>query len=526
MLANTLTELSRRKVFRALAMYVMAALALTEAADVAMGQFPNLPGWTVRAVIIAALAGLPLVAVFAWVFDITVHGVKRTKDLPASAVLDDDYTKKLARGRRIDFVVIGALVALVVVLWLKDPDTVATQQTKSIAVLPFENWSNDPANAYFSDGLSEELLNVLAQVDGLRVAARTSAFQFRDKSIDIRKIGESLNVETVLEGTVRMSGNRVRITAQLINVEDGFHLWSKSYDRELTDIFAVQDQIARAVVDALQVELLGEETQLALAPTENFEAYTLYLKGRNEWHKRKSRALERALGYFHAAIALDPDYALAYTGLADTYNYMSTYGNMSLQESAKRSEDAAVKALKLDDNLAEAHASMGLVQMDKQDWTTAAAEFQRAIELRPSYAMAHMWYGSVLSITNPEAALVQREKARQLDPYSPIIHITFGRSLMRVGRVDEAIASYETAVTLDPTFPAAYRELAQIAIQKNEWAEAIDWLHRAIDADPGHAGSLAQMGFAYQSLGAVETADEWFVSSRLRHRPTARNRTE
>lgn len=395
-----LDELRRRGVTRAAAVYAIAAWAVIEATATIFPAL-HLPDWTVSFVVVLALIGFPVALVTAWIFDLTRSGIVRTPDrdsLPAA------QTASLNRGRAIDFVIIGILALLVAWLgWERlrtDADgrdalasatnSAASARLDSIAVLPFVNLSGDPENEYFGDGLAEELLNVLVRIEGLRVTARTSSFQYKGQNLDIREIARALGVVTVLEGSVRKAGDRVRVTAQLIRAADGSHLWSETFDRKLADIFAVQDEISLAIADALRVTL-GHAPDLSVRPTDNVAAFEAYLRGRFAMHQRTTASLNQAVEDFRAAIALDPDYAAAYSGLSDSYLLLASYGNLSSKESLRLAEPMARRALELDPELAEAHASFGLLLRDKGDKEGSVSAFQQAIALNPSYSPAHHW---------------------------------------------------------------------------------------------------------------------------------------
>lgn len=310
-------ELRHRKVLRAAAVYAVIGWAVIEASDTI---FPvlSIPEGAFTAVLIITLVGFPVALVGAWMFDITPHGLKRTQPLSAdSAVVAAD-----------------------------EPAS-----PRSIAVLPFANMSDDPDNEYFSDGVTEEIINALAKVAGLQVAARTSSFSFKGKDQDVTEIGRRLRVATVLEGSVRKAGQQVRIAAQLVNADDGYHIWSEVYDRELADIFEVQEEIARAIVDKLKVEFMGEGDQrLVQRHTENLDAYNLYLRGRYFWNQRE-RGLTKGIECFEHAIAADGRYALAYSGLADSYNLLGFYGFLGPKEAFPKAKMRARKALELDPEL-------------------------------------------------------------------------------------------------------------------------------------------------------------------------------
>lgn len=348
---------------------------------------------------------------------------------------------------------------------------------QKIAVLPFANFSADPENDYFCDGLAEELLNALAKIQGLKVAARTSSFSFREKNLDVGAIGATLGVNTVLEGSVRKSGNRLRITAQLINASDGFHIWSGQYDRELSDIFAVQEEITLAIVDSLKLKLLGDQRAEVLRRcTENTHAYSLYLHGRFFWNKRTAEDVHRAIRYFEEAIELDPNYALAYTGIADCYNASGFSYDLGLPaaEVISRAKTAAAQALEIDDTLAEAQTSVAYAKL-LFDWDFEQAEalFRRALELNPNYVNARHWYTHLLiALSRFDEALAEGERALDLDPLSVVMNTHFGWHFMCTREDDLAIAQLHRTFTLDPKFVAAQWYLALAFEQAGRYSEA------------------------------------------------------
>jgi serine/threonine-protein kinase len=354
----------------------------------------------------------------------------------------------------------------------------------SIAVLPFANLSSDEENEYFSDGISEELINALSNVEGLRVVARTSAFAFKGKNLGIRQIGEELKVATVLEGSVRREGNRLRVAAQLIGVVDGYHLWSKTYDRELKSVFALEDELARAIVQALEPKLL--QGVLVQQGTGSVEAHDLYLKGRYFWNKRTREGITKAQELFQQAIDLDPTYALAHSGLADSYTVFGSWGWARPPDIVGKAKDHARKALELDGALAEAHASLCLISDDfHQDFETGLRECERAIELRPAYASAHQWRSELLAHLGrlPEAA-AEAQRAAQLDPASLIISQLVGVILYYGRDYDRAIEHFLTrTLELDPNFGGARGYLALAYSKSGRHAEALAELDK-LDEDP------------------------------------------
>ena len=422
-----MAELKRRRVFRVAAMYGFAAWIITE---VSATVFPALfvPDWAITFVVVLLIIGFPIAMFLAWVFDIGPGGIVRT-----AAEADSQGVVESGPGRAAYTVLLIAGTALLTLalyhFGLKGYDWLADDRSNSIAVLPFENISNDPGNDYFSDGISEELLNLLAKIPNLQVAARTSSFAYRGAKVDAREVGRNLGVNTVLEGSVRWSGDdRIRITAQLIDVSNGFHLWSETYDRELKDIFEVQDDISRKIVDALKIQFVGER-QPALAamlnapPTGDLQCYQYYLEARHKWRQRGERSLTDSIELFQKALALDPSYARAASGLAAAYVVLPGYSELTEEEGNKLAQEAVYKALALDATLAEAHAVLALINVNGMKWSDAESDFFNAISLDPDEATTHHWYSYLLMRTGRlPKALEQALEAYRLEPNSPIIN--------------------------------------------------------------------------------------------------------
>ncbi len=387
--------------------------------------------------------------------------------------------------------------------------TSAQESKPSIAVLPFRDLSPQRDQEYFCEGIAEELINALVKLKGLRVAARTSAFQFRDRDSDIPRIGKQLKVKTVLEGSIRKAGNRLRITAQLINVEDGFHIWSEKYDRDLDDIFAIQDEISLAIVDKLKVRLLGEEkSALVKRHTDDQEAHNLYLKGLYFWNRRLEGGMKLAMEHFHQAIEKDPGYALAHVGVADTYNISGFFGFFPPKEAFPKALAAAKKALEIDDTLGEAHASLAWVYtFHEWDWSAAENEFKRAIELSPNYATAHEWYGIYLfAMGRFDEAIAETERARELDPLSPIINALVGCAYWFARRYEESIKNFQKTLELDPNFllTNTWSVLAYVADGR---CESVVRTIRGVEASAvEHAYTLGYFGYAYGVCGQEDDA--------------------
>ncbi|MDO8539222.1 MAG: TIR domain-containing protein [Opitutaceae bacterium] len=379
---------------------------------------------------------------------------------------------------------------------------------KSIAVLPFANMSADAENEYFSDGMTEEIINALVQVPGLQVAARTSVFAFKGKADDLRMIAARLNVRTVLEGSVRKAGNRIRITAQLINAVDGYHLWSERFDRDLDDIFTVQDEIARTIVEKLKVQLVGDGRQpLVKPPTDDLEAYQLYLQGRYFWSQRGG-GLRKGLQCFEAALARDPNYALAHAGVADTYTLLGFYGYGRPNDVMPKARAAAQRALVIDPDLAEAHCALAFILLC-YDWNIPAAqrEFRRAIELKPTYVPALYWSSSCsIALNRLNESVAIDEEAVRLEPLSLFTNTHLGWMLLGSGRAEEAIPRLEHVLALDAHFLIAHWLLGQSYITVGRTDEGIAELETAVKLSDQLPWMVATLGCALAYIGRVEEA--------------------
>jgi adenylate cyclase len=368
--------------------------------------------------------------------------------------------------------------------------------SSSIVVLPFDDMSPGGDNEYFSDGMTEELINALVKVEGLRVASRTSAFAFKGKDLDVREIGSRLKVATVLEGSVRKEGNRLRITAQLVNAADGYHLWSETYDRELEDVFEIQEQIARAIVGALRVELAsGSPVVSPASRTRNLEAYNLYLKGRYFWKRRGEGDLDAAIRYFNESIAEDPAFAPAYSGIADTYNILWLWKPVAPSETYRRARAAALKALEIDSTLAEAHASLAQVKAFHDfDWEGSEREFRQALDLDPGYVPGRTWYALfLLTQDRVDEALVQASRAEELDPLWPASYSMQGRALYYKREYDRAIEYFGRALELNPRSRGTYALRGSAYFRNGEHAKAMADFAKAAEL-AGFPGGDVQAG--------------------------------
>ena len=378
---------------------------------------------------------------------------------------------------------------------------------KSIAVLPFVNMSADKDNEYFSDGITEEILNALARTPGLRVAARTSAFSFKGKNETVQRIGELLKVGVVLEGSVRRAGNQLRITAQLINVADGFHLWSDTFDRKAEDLFAIQTEVAQRVQEVLKVKLLAGGPNATLAGTDNLEAYDLYLRGRQFWNLRTAADLERAVGLFQQATEKDPKFAAAYAGLASSYVLLPLFAAVPVREAIPKARAAARRALELDGRLAEAHTVLGYCALNDWDLLGAEREYQEALRLNPNHATSHQWYGELLLDQGKnEQALAEIRQAHALDPLSPIILCTIGKCLYYSGSYDEALVEVDKALKLSPDFLFAYRLRGVIFLVQKKTLEAIAEFDKVRKQTGDTPYALGLLGHAYARTGRTNEA--------------------
>ena len=391
---------------------------------------------------------------------------------------------------------------------VQSPGSTPSRAEQSLAVLPFANMSADADNEYFSDGITEEIINALVQLPDLRVAARTSVFAFKGRNEDLRVVAEKLNVRTVLEGSVRKSGDRLRITAQLINAADGYHLWSERFDRKLDDVFEVQDEIARTIAEKLKVRLAGGgQAQLVKPSTESTEAYQLYLQGRHFWAQR-GLGLFKALKCFEAALSMDADFALAHAGVADVHGLLGFYGFTRSHDSMPRARAAAERALAIDPNLAEAHNALGFVQLS-YDWDLGAARraFERAIAINPTYVPARYWYASALVAHNDvDGAIASDEEAVRIEPLSLFANAHLGWMYLCANRYEEAAARLEHALELDANFLMAHWLLGQVYVWLDRPEEGVRALERAVAISGSASWMLATLASGFGHLGRNDEA--------------------
>lgn len=513
-MGNLFNELKRRNVFKvAVAYLVVGWLTVQVVASISpMLELPDIFG---KMVLVALLIGFPIALLFAWAFELTPDGVKKSADV------DVDSSITGQTSRKIDFIIIGALVLLVGGMGYERmtmsavPAGEAIEQASeyvSIAVLPFADMSPEKDQEYFTDGISEELLNVLARVPKLHVAARTSSFAFKGKNEDIREIGKLLSVDHILEGSIRKSGTTLRITAQLINVETNYHMWSETYDRELTDVFAIQDEISAAILDAMKVHLLGEEGAVTVSKTANTLAYEQYLIARNLIIKRTRLDIEAAVDYLKNSILQDPNYAPSQAWLGLAYillkNSNSTYGELTQVEVDMLAKPAVDRALELEPDNAEAHAIFGLFIASREgNDDKALKEYDEAIRLNPNLAMAYTWRSQDLAgQARMDEAFRDQEKAYSLDPLSILSGGNMVSSYMREGRLIEAKEILDRLERVHPRASRLPEMRAVIAKFEGDFETEIKQIYKALKFEPSDLRVQGQLSDYYQNIGLFDHA--------------------
>jgi serine/threonine-protein kinase len=436
----------------------------------------------------------------------------RTHRPEVSAALDQALRRALAREPVARF---DSVADFLVAASVRSPDTTAERASpepepstpRSIAVLPFTNLSPDPENEFFADGMTDELINALAKVQGLHVVSRTTAFAFKNTTTDVRTIGSRLSVGAVLEGSVRRMGRRLRLSAQLVDVRTGFHLWSETFDRELEDVFAIQDEVSRAIVAILQVRLLGSSQSTLVRPaTTDLEAYTLYLKGRQLWNRRSVPDLLRSVDFLEQALARDPNYALAHAGLADSHALLGFYCVRRPVEAFGDAKRAALRARAIEPALAEARPALAYVAMYHDwDWEAAEREFRDAIRLNPGYATAHQWYGNFQSVLGRvEGALASFQRGVALDPLGAIRHAALGWGYYFARQYEPALDQCRRAIEIDPELPVAHHWLALVSEELGDWDTAESALQRTVELSARDGASLASLATTMLRRGGRE----------------------
>jgi TolB-like protein/Tfp pilus assembly protein PilF len=505
-LGSFFAELKRRNVYKVAVGYAVVGWLLIQVATQVFPFF-EIPNWGVRLIVLLIVVGFPIALVIAWAFELTPGGIKRTEEA------DLVYPGR-SRGRAWIYVVISAGLLSAGLFFLgrytaPNENKIGNVPAKSIAVLPFENLSRDPDNAYFAEGIQDEILTRLAKVADLKVISHTSTQRYKSSPDNLPQIAKELGVANILEGSVQKSQDQVRVNVQLINAATDAHLWADSFDRKLIDIFAVESEIAAKVADILKAKLTGaEQHAISMQPTRNTEAYQLYLKGRYFWNKRTGPDLQKAIDYFKQAIEKDPGYALAYVGLGDSYILLSGFGAAPPQDSFPLAETAAKKALEIDDNLAEAHTTLGFILcVHHLNFADSIREFERAIALNPNYATAHHWFGDgpLLAVGQFDRAIAEGKRAVELDPLSVIITADLGADYLVARRYNEAIEQFHKAIDLDPRFYYAHWNLAQALEMKGDLRGALTEYKKAVELDDDPF-VLALLGQAYAKVGQRDEA--------------------
>ncbi len=532
-MSSFFTELKRRNVFRVAILYGIVSWLILQVSDVAMPAL-GLPEWSITLVLYFLAIGFPIALIFAWAFELTPDGLKRTKEVAPEASVTP------ATGQKINNLIIGvlsaALIFVVIDSYVLDgdgdkaaeeaADTLAEETSPrttepaaapaltSIAVLPFVDMSPKKDQEYFTDGISEELLNLLAKIQDFKVAGRTSSFAFKGQNQDLRVIGDKLGVATILEGSVRKQEDRIRVTAQLVKVDDGYHLWSDTYDRRLDDVFAIQDEIATEVVGALKQTLLGEEDKIVIASaraTDNTEAYTAYLRGKHMMQDRTADGLYKALREFRHATEVDPDFALAWSGVANAYSLLNSYNYRPASEVLPLASEAVDKALALDPQLGDAWAARGLLLMQQgAPLQERVSVLEKAVALNPADATAMMWLSSELG----QAGRVEEGRkvilqAYAVDPLNPTLLFNLASNNAFRGNMEAANRYASELAEVKPDWDGTYRLKSQIAQAEGRMDQQLRWSLEALRRDPDSVGTMLDVATLYMSFGDPTRARDY-----------------
>lgn len=505
-LATTWAELKRRKVVRAAIAYAIVAWVILQVAEVTFEPL-GFPAWAMTWAVLLAILGLPVVLVLTWFFDATSHGIAVERGGSAAAF-------------RLFAVVLVLLTVGGISFWLArvyEPSKLEREAAagakasaadddfdpppNSIAVMPFQDMSAAGDQAYLGDGIAEELLDRLARIEGLRVAARTSSFAFRERADDVKTIGRALDVAYVLEGSVRKVGDKTRVTAQLIAAKNGFHVFSETYERDEDDVFELQDEVTAAIMAKLAPRVAGDagSPRVGSGSTDvSPDVQELYLKGREAWRQRTPESLARAEAMFTAATERDPKFARAHAGLADTFVLQADYGIYTLEEAVAKAQAPAQMAVQLDPKSAEAWASIGLLRMAAGQLDAATGSFERAMKLDPRYEMAPLWLAIALGRQgkHAEQEAVLRQ-AHELNPLEPVINSNLAQTLATAGKPDEAASLIETALAVTPDSALLHRTLAGLYADRGDLVRAVRAAKRALELDPGTANNAVQLATLY-----------------------------
>ena len=513
-LSAVLTELSRRKVLRTVGAYAVAVFVVLQLMDAAVDPL-RLPDWLPTLVVIVLILGFPLVFILAWQLDITPGGIKKTRTAGLLTGTQNTllFSLMMLGTVGLGYGFYGYYSNVFTASESGDSGTSVSQQREfvapenSIAVLPFADLSEDSSQGYFSDGIAEEILNVLAKVKGLHVAARTSSFAFRKPDKDIREIGRLLNVGTVLEGSIRKSGDRIRLTAQLINVEDGYHIWSNSYDRELDDVFAIQDEVASAIATALVDSFAGLE-QKPESRSRDLAAFEAYRTGRLHWWRRSPDELQKAITLFAKALEHDPAFAPAYAAMADSWLLLSMYGNLTNMKATERAMPMIEKALEIDPGSAEAFAALGLARWQIGQRDAGESALRQAIKLDDDYIPAYLWLGGLLGELGrlPEQNQILQQ-AMALDPLNELLAINYAGNLASRGDYEAAKDLLQDLIALRPDSAALLSIISGHAMQNGDLVAAWRYARQSYDLEPESPVVIETLAHAWDSIGETEKAE-------------------
>ena len=529
---NFFAELKRRNVYKVAVAYAVVAWLLIQVATQVFPFF-EIPNWAVRLVVLVLILGFPVALILSWAFEITPEGIKRESEVAPNESISAHTGRKLVGITIALAIIAGGLLAWQVLHpHLRPamqggapapPDSQGLAgarpsiSEKSIAVLPFDNLSEEKGNAYFAEGIQDEILTRLAKVADLKVISRTSTQRFKSAPQNLPEIAKQLGVMHILEGSVQKAGDQVRVNVQLINALTDAHLWADTYDRKLIDIFSVETEIAKTIADALQARLTGsEEKAMSKTPTANPEAYELYLQGRFFWAKRTGADLRKSIDYFNQAIAKDPKYALAYAGLAQSLIVLSSYDGGAPADSCPQAEAAARKALSIDPNSSEALAVLASFKaLYEFDFAGALKEYERALQLNPNDATTHHWFGldTLASLGQQERELAELKRALELDPLSLVINSNLGVAYIHNGRLEDAIAQSRKTIEMDSSFYYARLYYGEALELQGKIPEAIAQYEKvtAVTDDPIALGTL---GHIYGIAGRKDEARKIFEKLR------------
>lgn len=501
-LKRIFAELQRRNVYKVAVAYAVVSWLLIQIATQVFPIF-DIPNWTARMVVVVLALGFPVALVLAWAYELTPQGLQRTEEVdPRRSILR-------STGRKLDFGIIGVLLAVIGVMMWQHYRPAAARASKeatgkSIAILPFLDLSQLKDQEYFSDGITEQIINSLAHVPGLFVLARTTAFAFKNKNIDIREIGRQLHVSHVLEGSVSQGGGKVRVVAQLIEVVNGYHLWSETYDSDEKDLLSLQSDVAKKVANALSIQLhLADAQQIEKTATHNQEAYDLYLRGRYLLNKRTVDSVQKARTFFEQAVAKDSQFALGHAGIADSYILLGKLGAIRGEDAAARAWPEVSAALAIDNQLSEGYVSRGILLTDFEwNWPAAEADYRKALDLNPNSAAAHHWYARHLAqLGRSEEAAQEIAAAQKQDPLSPTIWVSKGKIFFVAKKPAEAIEACQHAIELEPDFALAFSVEAQARSARGENDKAIEAVKRFVELSGETGWAKLELAYAYAVAG-------------------------